>query len=137
MFWTVQRGTASGVVSTGIVISPAADRSVVAIRLGLEPEGSEERTASTAPAIRTAITSVAITQVVCRRVILGIRVPRLGRFGPPPPFRKRSRRTGRALIARADSLEECTLIQAVIDVRASAPFHLLSESSVHELEAAA
>ena len=83
MFWTVQRGSASGVVSTGIVISAAADRSIVAIRLGLEPEGSEGRTASTAPAIRTAITPVAITQVSRRRAIPGIRVARLGRFGPP------------------------------------------------------
>jgi hypothetical protein len=90
MFWTVQRGSPSGVVSTGIVIAPAADRSIVATRLGLEPEGSE-RTASTVPATRTAITPAAITQVSCRRVTLGVRVPRLGRFRPPLPFRKRSR----------------------------------------------
>jgi hypothetical protein len=59
----VQRGSASGVVTTDTVVSRAADCSVVATRRGEEPEGSEERTASTVAATSTAITPAAINDV--------------------------------------------------------------------------
>jgi hypothetical protein len=55
-FWTVQRGSPSGVASTGIVTSPAADRSVAVSRLGEDADGSDERMVSTAAATRITAT---------------------------------------------------------------------------------
>jgi hypothetical protein len=51
MFWAVQRGSPSGVVTTANVAFPA-DRSVAVSRLGEDADGSDERMASTAAATR-------------------------------------------------------------------------------------
>jgi hypothetical protein len=50
MFWTVQRGSSSGVATSASVVSPP-DRSVAISRLvGADADGSDERMASTAAA---------------------------------------------------------------------------------------
>jgi hypothetical protein len=90
MFWAVQRGSASAVVSTGTAVSRAADSSADAVWIGGEPEGLEERTASTVPATKIAITPTAITQVSCRRVIHCGYECYASEGSGPPPFRKRS-----------------------------------------------
>jgi hypothetical protein len=81
-FWTVQRGSDSGVVTAASVVFPA-DRSVAFSRLGDDADGSVERMASTVPATRTAITPLAITQVSRARVILGVRAPDFGKSSRP------------------------------------------------------
>jgi hypothetical protein len=55
MFWTVQRGSDSGVVTPASVVFPA-DRPVAVSPLGDEADGSDERMASTAPAPRITAT---------------------------------------------------------------------------------
>jgi hypothetical protein len=89
MFWTVQRGSASAVVSTGIAVSRAADRSVVAARLGEDADGSDERMASTAAATRYGQAAYDEPGEAGSQHLMRVRSASARRF-LPPPFRKRS-----------------------------------------------
>ena len=86
MFWAVQRGSATGLARGNRHLSRYRPlRRHHPARAGAWLGGADGIDGASD---RTAITPAAITQVSRRRVILGIRVPRLGRFGPPPPARK-------------------------------------------------
>jgi hypothetical protein len=87
MCWAVQRGSDLGVVSTGSAVSRAADCCVVVSRLEDDAHGSDDRTASTVPATRTAITPVTITQVSRPRVISRRTSAKPRKVQPSEPFR--------------------------------------------------